>query len=147
MVILAGICDVLDGRLARETNQMSKFGALFDSSIDRYSEVLIFLGLSTYFLMRNSYIVLVIIVAIAGSFMVSYTRARAEGLGIQCKVGIMQRQERITYLAAGAILGSIPGTKNLFLMLSLWIIAIFANITVLQRIIYIKKRLEETQGN
>jgi CDP-diacylglycerol--glycerol-3-phosphate 3-phosphatidyltransferase len=97
--------------------------------------------------MRNSYIVLVIIVAIAGSFMVSYTRARAEGLGIQCKVGIMQRQERITYLAAGAILGSIPGTKNLFLMLSLWIIAIFANITVLQRIIYIKKRLEETQGN
>jgi len=146
MVILAGICDVLDGRLARETKKVSKFGALFDSSIDRYSEVLIFLGLSTYFLMRGSYMVLVIILAIAGSFMVSYTRARAEGLGIECKVGIMQRQERITYLAAGAILGSIPGTNNFFLVLSLWIIAIFANITVIQRIIYIKKRLDEAQG-
>jgi CDP-diacylglycerol--glycerol-3-phosphate 3-phosphatidyltransferase len=147
MVILAGICDVLDGRLARETNQMTKFGALFDSSIDRYSEVLIFLGLSTYFLMRSSYVVLVIIAAIAGSFMVSYTRARAEGLGIQCKVGIMQRQERITFLAAGAILGSIPGTKNFFLMLSLWLIAILANVTVIQRIIFIKNQIEETQGN
>jgi len=145
MVILSGICDVLDGRLARETNKISKFGALFDSSIDRYSEVLIFLGLSTYFLMRGSHLVLLIILAIAGSFMVSYTRARAEGLGIECRIGIMQRQERITFLAAGAILGSIPGTGNFFLVLSLWMIAILANITVVQRIIYIKKRLEETQ--
>jgi CDP-diacylglycerol--glycerol-3-phosphate 3-phosphatidyltransferase len=143
MIILAGICDVMDGRLARETNKLSKFGALFDSSIDRYSEVLIFLGLSAYFLMRGSYMVLVIILAIAGSFMVSYTRARAEGLGIECKVGLMQRQERITFLAAGAILGSLPGTKNFFLILSLWIIAILANITVIQRIIYIKRKLEE----
>ncbi len=145
MIILAGICDVMDGRLARETNKLSKFGALFDSSIDRYSEVLIFLGLSAYFLMRGSYLVLVIILAIAGSFMVSYTRARGEGLGIQCKIGIMQRQERITCLAAGAILGSLPGTRNFFLILSLWIIAILANVTVIQRIIYIKKKLEEAR--
>jgi CDP-diacylglycerol--glycerol-3-phosphate 3-phosphatidyltransferase len=144
MIILAGICDVLDGRLARETNKISKFGALFDSTIDRYSEVLIFLGLVTYFLHHHSYMVLLIILAIAGSFMVSYTRARAEGLGIECKIGIMQRPERLTFLAAGAILGSIPGTRNFFLVLSLWLIAIFANITVVQRIIYIKKRLEET---
>jgi CDP-diacylglycerol--glycerol-3-phosphate 3-phosphatidyltransferase len=144
MIILAGICDVLDGRLARETNKISKFGALFDSTIDRYSEVLIFLGLATYFLRLGSYLVLLIILAIAGSFMVSYTRARAEGLGIECKIGIMQRPERMTFLAAGAILSSIPGTRNFFLVLSLWLIAIFANITVVQRIIYIKKRLEET---
>lgn len=143
MIILAGICDVLDGRLARETNKLSKFGALFDSSVDRYSEVLIYLGLTAYFLTRGSYVVLLIVLAIAGSFMVSYTRARAEGLGLECKVGIMQRQERITFLAAGAILGSIPGTKNFFLILSLWIIAILANITVIQRIIYIKRKLEE----
>ncbi|MDH4222880.1 MAG: CDP-alcohol phosphatidyltransferase family protein [candidate division Zixibacteria bacterium] len=143
LIILAGICDVLDGRLARETNTLSKFGALFDSTIDRYSEVLIFLGLSSYFLVRGSYLVLIIIFAIAGSFMVSYTRARAEGLGIECKVGIMQRQERITFLAAGAILGSIPGTSNLFLLLSIWTIAIFANITVIQRIIYINRQLEK----
>jgi len=143
MVILAGICDVLDGRLARETNKISKFGALFDSTIDRYSEVLIFLGLATYFLRQGSYLVLLIILAIAGSFMVSYTRARAEGLGIECRIGLMQRPERMTFLAAGAILGSIPGTRNFFLVLFLWLIAIFANITVIQRIIYIKKKMEE----
>jgi CDP-diacylglycerol--glycerol-3-phosphate 3-phosphatidyltransferase len=143
MIILAGICDVLDGRLARETNKISKFGALFDSTIDRYSEVFIFLGLATYFLHQSSYLVLLIILAIAGSFMVSYTRARAEGLGIECKIGLMQRPERMTFLATGAILGSIPGTQRFFLVLSLWLIAIFANITVVQRIIYIKKKMEE----
>ena len=143
MIILAGICDVLDGRLARETNKLSRFGALFDSTIDRYSEVLIYLGLSTYFLISGSYLILIIIIAIAGSLMVSYTRARAEGLGIECKVGIMQRQERVTFLAAGAILGSIPGTGNFFLVLSIWLIAILANITVVQRVIYIKRKFEE----
>jgi CDP-diacylglycerol--glycerol-3-phosphate 3-phosphatidyltransferase len=143
MIILAGICDVLDGRLARETKKISKFGALFDSTIDRYSEVFIFLGLATYFLRQDSYLVLLIILAIAGSFMVSYTRARAEGLGIECKIGLMQRPERMTFLAAGAILGSIPGTRNFFLVLFLWLIAIFANITVVQRIVYIKKKMED----
>src|SRR4030067_582716 len=77
MIILAGISDILDGRLARETNRISKYGALMDSTIDRYSEVVIFLGIASFFKNVSTYIL--IIFAITGSFMVSYTRARAEG--------------------------------------------------------------------
>jgi CDP-diacylglycerol--glycerol-3-phosphate 3-phosphatidyltransferase len=142
VVILAGICDVLDGRLARETKQITKFGALIDSTIDRYSEVFMFLGLAIFFHDKQSYIVYLIILALTGSFMVSYTRARAEGLGIECKIGLMQRPERMTYLAIGSILGSIPKTKNIILILTIWFIAIFANITVVQRIIFIRNKLK-----
>jgi CDP-diacylglycerol--glycerol-3-phosphate 3-phosphatidyltransferase len=141
MVILAGMCDVLDGRLARDTHQITKFGALFDSTIDRYSEVLMFLGLAIFFHDKQSYIVYLIILALTGSFMVSYTRARAEGLGIECKIGLMQRPERMTYLTIGSILGSIPRTKNICLIITIWFIAIFANITVVQRILFIRNKL------
>ena len=143
VIVLAGTCDVLDGKLARETNRVSKYGALFDSTIDRYSEVIIFMGLAAFFYQRSSYLHLLIILAIAGSFMVSYTRARAEGLGIQCKVGLMQRTERITYLALGSLLGAIPGTNHIFLVAAIWFIAIFANATAIQRMVYIRKQLRE----
>lgn len=142
MVILAGACDVLDGRLARETNKITKFGALMDSTIDRYSEVLMFLGIAIFFHDKQSYIVYLIILAITGSFMVSYTRARAEGLGIECKVGIMQRPERITWLAVGSMLGAIPKVGIYLVIATIWFIAIFANITVVQRIIFIRNRLK-----
>jgi CDP-diacylglycerol--glycerol-3-phosphate 3-phosphatidyltransferase len=144
MVILAGMCDVLDGRLARDTHQITRFGALFDSTIDRYSEVLMFLGLAIFFHDKQSYIVYLIILALTGSFMVSYTRARAEGLGIECKIGLMQRPERMTYLTIGSILGSIPKTKNVILILTIWFIAIFANITVVQRILFIRNKLRNS---
>jgi CDP-diacylglycerol--glycerol-3-phosphate 3-phosphatidyltransferase len=142
VVILAGICDVLDGRLARDTKTISKFGALMDSTIDRYSEVLMFLGIAMFFHDKQSYIVYLIIFAITGSFMVSYTRARAEGLGMECKIGLMQRPERVTYLAIGSLLGSIPKTRYIFLILTIWFIAVFANITVVQRVIFIRNRLK-----
>ncbi len=145
VVILAGACDVLDGRLARETNKITKFGALMDSTIDRYSEVLMFLGIAIFFHDKQSYILYLIILAITGSFMVSYTRARAEGLGIDCKIGLMQRPERVTYLAIGSLLGSIPKTMYVFLILTIWFIAIFANITVVQRIVFIRNKLKELQ--
>jgi CDP-diacylglycerol--glycerol-3-phosphate 3-phosphatidyltransferase len=146
MVILAGMCDVLDGRLARDTHQITKFGALMDSTIDRYSEVLMFLGLAIFFHDKQTYIVYLIILALTGSFMVSYTRARAEGLGIECKVGLMQRPERMTYLAIGSILGSIPRTKNICLIITIWFIAIFANITVVQRVIFIRNELKKLES-
>jgi len=145
MVILAGTCDILDGRLARDTKQITKFGALMDSTIDRYSEVLMFLGIAMFFHDKQSYVVYLIILAITGSFMVSYTRARAEGLGIECKIGLMQRPERVTYLAIGSLLGSIPKTNYIFLILAIWFIAIFANITVVQRIIFIRNELKKSQ--
>jgi CDP-diacylglycerol--glycerol-3-phosphate 3-phosphatidyltransferase len=146
VVILAGMCDVLDGRLARDTKTITKFGALMDSTIDRYSEVLMFLGIAMFFHDRQSYIVYLIIFAITGSFMVSYTRARAEGLGIDCKIGLMQRPERVTYLAIGSLLGSIPKTRYIFLILTIWFIAVFANVTVVQRIIFIRSKLKDLSG-
>jgi len=139
---LAGICDVLDGCLARESDKVSKYGALIDSTIDRYSEVFIFLGLVAYYRERSSYLVFVIILAIAGSMIVSYTRARAEGLGIQCKIGIMQRQERIVALVVGTFLAAIPHIGNYFMIFTIWFVAIMTNITVIQRIIYVRKELK-----
>ncbi len=136
-VCLAGICDLLDGRLARGANQASKFGGLLDSTIDRYSEGFIFLGLALYW--RFSYLLWVIILGLLGSFLVSYVRARAEGFGVECKVGMFKREERITYLSVGAMLGAIPYIGHLILGLVLWIIALFANITVVQRILYFRK--------
>ncbi len=146
MVVLAGVCDMLDGRLARDTNRMSKFGALMDSTIDRYSEVLLFLGLAMFFYDKHSHVVYLIILAIAGSFMVSYTRARAEGLGIECKIGLMQRPERMTYLAIGSLLGAIPGIGIYFVIAVIWFIAIFANITVIQRVIFIRNELKKLEA-
>ena len=146
MVVLAGVCDMLDGRLARDTNRMSKFGAPMDSTIDRYSEVLLFLGLAMFFYDKHSHVVYLIILAIAGSFMVSYTRARAEGLGIECKIGLMQRPERMTYLAIGSLLGAIPGIGIYFVIAVIWFIAIFANITVIQRVIFIRNELKKLEA-
>jgi CDP-diacylglycerol--glycerol-3-phosphate 3-phosphatidyltransferase len=146
MVVLAGACDVLDGKLARETNQMSKFGALIDSTIDRYSEILLFLGLAIFFYDKHSHVIYLIILAITGSFMVSYTRARAEGLGIECKVGLMQRPERITWLAVGSILGAIPKFGIYLVIATIWFIAIFANITVIQRIVFIRNELKKLEN-
>jgi len=145
MVVLAGVCDMLDGRLARETNRISKFGALMDSTIDRYSEVLLFLGLAIFFYDKHSHVIYPIIFAITGSFMVSYTRARAEGLGIECKVGLMKREERITYLAIGSLLGAIPGIGIYFVIVTVWFIAIFANITVIQRVVFIRNELKKLE--
>ncbi len=145
MIILAGICDILDGRLARETQTMSKFGALIDSVVDRYAEVFIYLGLAVFYWRRSALMLVLLILAIAGSFLVSYTRARAEGLGFECKIGLMQRQERMTFLAVGAILGSIPYTKHFFMTLAIWLIAILSNFTVIQRIWYIRNKMKEAE--
>lgn len=87
----------------------------------------------------------ILILAIAGSFLVSYTRARAEGLGFECKIGLMQRQERMTFLVAGAILGSIPYTKHFFMTLAICLIAILSNFTVIQRIWYIRNKMKEAE--
>ena len=152
MVALAGVCDVLDGKLARETNRMSKFGALIDSTIDRYSEVIMLLGMAVFFRQTHVHIAYLIILAIAGSFMVSYTRARAEGLGLECKVGLMQRPERITYLALGCLAGAMfirlgwTKTGTYVVLGSIWFIAIFANITVIQRVMHIRNQLKKLDG-
>ena len=156
VVVLAGICDTLDGRIARQTNKKSDFGAFFDSTLDRYSDMFLFIGLAYYFAGGRPFFmslqtggspevspwtVTAIIFAIAGSFMVSYTRARAEGLGMECKAGMMQRPERITLLIIGSLLGSIPVVGILLLKLVLLALAISTNLTAAYRIVFIKNRM------
>ena len=156
VVAISGICDTLDGQLARETGKGSKFGAFFDSTLDRYSDLFILIGLAWYFAGGSSFIqwkhavfvpfhspwaVFFIVLAIAGSFMVSYSKARAEGLGLKCKVGFMQRPERITVLAVGTALGSIPMIGPKIVILTLFILAISTHITAIQRILYVRNQL------
>lgn len=156
VVVLAGVCDTLDGRIARQTNKKSDFGAFFDSTLDRYSDMVVFIGLAYYFAGGRAFFnalqtggnpetspwtVMAIMFAVAGSFMVSYTRARAEGLGMECKAGMMQRPERITLLVIGSLLGAIPVVGIVLLKLTLLALAISTNLTAAHRIFFIKKRM------
>jgi CDP-diacylglycerol--glycerol-3-phosphate 3-phosphatidyltransferase len=104
MVLFAGVFDMLDGQVARLGKMSSSFGALFDSVLDRYSELVLFLGICYYLISHHYfYSSLFAFVAMIGSLMVSYTRARAEGLGVECKEGLMQRPERVITIGVSAI--------------------------------------------
>jgi len=106
VLLASGLFDLLDGALARYTGSASRFGALLDSTLDRVSETIVLIGLLVYYLNTDSTGgVLLCYLALAGSLMVSYLRARAEGLGIECTVGIMTRPERVAALGAGLIVG------------------------------------------
>jgi len=152
VVVLAGICDTLDGQLARETGKDSNFGAFFDSTLDRYSDMFILMGLAWHFaggpvLMEGKnpenspWAVLFIVMAMAGSYMVSYTRARADGLGVECKIGLMQRPERITLLVIGSLLGAIPVMGPLMMKCALLILALTSNFTAIHRIYYVRNHI------
>ena len=129
VIIGAGIFDMVDGRVARATGQVTQFGAFFDSVIDRYSDVALYFGLLVYYARaeRFFYVVLTALV-MTTSVMVSYTRARAESLIKQCKVGFMERPERIVLVILGALFNLMAPV--------LWVIAVLGNITVIHRIWY-----------
>jgi CDP-diacylglycerol--glycerol-3-phosphate 3-phosphatidyltransferase len=137
MIATCGLFDILDGKVAMNSNQKSLFGAIVDSALDRYSEFFIYLGLAAYF--RNHWALWLTFWTILGSSMVSYTRARAEGLGIECKIGIMQRAERMLLLFLGAMIGSLFNIFDPAMIIVLAIIAVFSNITAIQRTFYVKK--------
>lgn len=137
-IVLGAICDTMDGRIAKDGDKKTKFGALYDSVMDRYSEFIMFFGIAVHFVRNDSYWTSVaIFAAVGGSVMVSYVRARAEGLGFDCDIGMMQRPERIAYISVGAIIGELPIVNELFLMLAIWVIAILSNVTAIQRLIYV----------
>jgi len=139
-IVLGAICDTMDGRIAKDGNKKTKFGALYDSVMDRYSEFIMFFGIAVHFVRNDSYWTSVaIFAAVGGSVMVSYVRARAEGLGFDCNIGMMQRPERIAYISIGAIIGKLPIINELFLILAIWVIAILSNVTAIQRLIYVYK--------
>lgn len=129
LVLLGGLCDSIDGSLARNSGKASRFGALLDSSVDRYAEFAMLFGIGGFFLLSRDYLSSAgTFLALCGSFMVSYTRARAESLGFAAKVGIMQRPERIVFLGAGALL------HPMALQIAIWLVALFSNYTALQRL-------------
>src|SRR5712671_3323165 len=141
VVIGAGLFDMVDGRVARETNRVTRFGGFFDSVLDRYSDLALLMGLLVYYasINRFGYIVLTAIV-MTGSVMASYTRARAENTIPSCKVGFMERPERVVLFIIGALFDRMAPV--------LWIIALLSNITVIHRMIFTfqeAKRLEEAQ--
>lgn len=141
VIILAAIFDMVDGRVARETQQVTRFGGFFDSVVDRYSDLVLLMGLLVYYasIDRFFYIVLTAVV-MTGSVMVSYTRARAESEVPKCKVGFMERPERIVLLIIGALFNRMAQV--------LWVIALLANITVIHRMIYTwreTQRMEQRQ--
>ena len=131
-----GPLDALDGVLARLRSESSEYGAFVDSITDRYSEMAIFGGLLVYFSKTGNWLdSLLIFSAAIGSFMVSYTRARAESLGYSAKIGLLTRAERYLILVPGVFLG--------YPRISLWIIAVLANFTALQRFIHVRKKTRE----
>jgi CDP-diacylglycerol--glycerol-3-phosphate 3-phosphatidyltransferase len=129
LILLGGFCDTIDGLIARTTGKATRFGALLDSSIDRYADFIIFLGIAAYFIHLEDYGTSAgAFLALCGSFMVSYTRARAESLGFEARVGLMQRPERIVLVGLGALI-HISAFK-----FAVWLVALLANLTALQRI-------------
>ncbi|MGO9255619.1 MAG: CDP-alcohol phosphatidyltransferase family protein [Bryobacteraceae bacterium] len=141
VVICAGLFDMVDGRVARETGQVTRFGGFFDSVVDRYSDLALFFGLLVYYASINRffYIVLTAIV-MTGSVMVSYTRSRAENAIPKCKVGFLERPERVVLIIIGALFDRMAAV--------LWVIAVLSNLTVIHRMIYTfheAKRLEDAQ--
>jgi CDP-diacylglycerol--glycerol-3-phosphate 3-phosphatidyltransferase len=139
MVLVAGIFDLLDGLVARAGRTETKFGALLDSTVDRYSEIVVWFGLAVSFIRSGSlWTSSALFFALAGSLMVSYVRARAEGLGEECKVGFMQRPERVIALGVGGIIGY-GG-----LTFAAWAIAILANFTTLERVIHMRRNQTES---
>lgn len=136
LVIASAPLDALDGTVARLSGVKSKFGAFFDSTSDRYADGFIMLGLMLYGLnQRQDWIVILAFVALWGSLLVSYTRARAEGLGLECKIGLLTRMERFIIIVAMLIFNLVlPGVA---------LLAVLTHVTALQRILYVRRVMRE----
>jgi phosphatidylglycerophosphate synthase len=129
MMILAGLCDLLDGPVARRQARVSKFGAFLDSILDRYADLILFLGLVVYYAQVNRFLYAFLAgAAMAGSVMVSYAQARAESLVPTSEIGFFERPERVALMILGALFNRMP--------IALWILAIGPNITVIHRILH-----------
>lgn len=142
LILLGGAFDILDGRVARLTGLGSKFGAFYDSTLDRISEIIVYLGiLSLYNDQRTEWpqdvaMIYLIMLAMAGSLMISYTRARAEALGLDCRVGLMPRAERVV-LIGGASLFFGSAWDGLVLKVVIALLAVLTNVTAFQRIVWV----------
>ena len=142
LLLFSGLFDMVDGRVARQGDMTTTFGAFYDSTLDRVGEAALFSGIAVYFLRggvpadRVTSAVVACLVALSASLLVSYTRARAEGLGLTAKVGIAQRAERVLLLGAPTMfLG--PGNRGMLLFWIVVVLALATSVTVIQRILYV----------
>ncbi len=143
LVLLGGAHDIFDGRVARVSGLQSKFGAFYDSVLDRISEVVIYIGLISLYnqyemSLLNIGMIYMIALAMAGSLMISYTRAKAETLGLECSVGLMQRAERIVLLGFGSLIFGLSG-DGLVISVIIVIFAVLTNMTAIRRILWVYK--------
>ncbi|HKS80549.1 MAG TPA: CDP-alcohol phosphatidyltransferase family protein [Candidatus Acidoferrales bacterium] len=139
MLFLAGFLDMADGQVARRKNRVTAFGAFLDSTLDRYSDLALYLGLVVYYTMiGRSFYMMLAAVAMASSFMVSYSRARAESLIPSCKVGFMERPERLVLLIMGGVFNRMAPV--------LWVIATISSFTVIHRVVYTWQELRAGRG-
>src|SRR5215472_18851319 len=142
LVLFAGIFDMFDGAMARARNAPTTFGAFFDSTLDRYSESIILFGLLFFALQKpviqdrfwpfqyqHSLMIVLVFIATVGSFMVSYAKARAEGLGLECKTGLLARPERVVILAVGLLTGTVIWAVAL--------LAVLSHVTAIERLVYV----------
>ncbi len=135
MVAIGMPFDAVDGAVARKLGKQTRFGAFFDSTLDRLAEGALLTGLGYYFAARgDAHAVVVTFAALVGSFMVSYTRARAEGLGLECKIGLFSRFGRFLLLAAGLLLSPVSSAS---LVVLAWGLAILTAYTTLERIVHV----------
>jgi phosphatidylglycerophosphate synthase len=141
VIIGSGFFDLVDGRVARASNQVTRFGGFFDSVVDRYSDASLFFGLLVFYARGNRffYVVLTALVMIS-AIMVSYTRARAESLIGTCRVGFMERPERLVLLIIGALFSYVMAPV-------LWVLAVLSTITVVHRILYTWQRTQEMESS
>ena len=134
-IIFASMFDALDGAVARVSNQVSRFGAFLDSNLDRFSEALMYFGLLLYYMNHGTTTNIILVYAtIIGSLMVSYARARAEGIGVECKEGLLTRFERLAILVIALVLNVVP--------MALWVLAVLTNLTAFQRMYYVWRETE-----
>ena len=141
LILLGGFFDILDGRVARLTGLGSKFGAFYDSTLDRISEIAVFMGILSLY---NDYrlelgdvgMIYLIMLAMAGSLMISYTRARAEALGLDCRVGLMPRAERVVLIGAASLFFGVAW-DGIVLKGVIVVLAVLTNLTAFQRIVWV----------
>jgi CDP-diacylglycerol--glycerol-3-phosphate 3-phosphatidyltransferase len=141
LILMGGFFDILDGRVARLSKLGSKFGAFYDSTLDRISEIAVFLGILSLY---NDYrlelgdvgMIYLIMLAMAGSLMISYTRARAESLGLDCRVGLMPRAERVVLIGCASLFFG-ESWDGLILKIVIVVLAVLTNLTAVQRIVWV----------
>jgi len=136
LVLVSGLCDILDGALARLTGRSTKFGAILDSTVDRIAEAAVLCGLLFWYVQggaeENRLAVVLVLIVLVGSFLVSYIKARAEGVGWRCEVGLFTRAERVIVLALGLLIGQV--------FIALCVLSVFVSFTVVQRLVHLWKQ-------